>query len=90
MGKTLFAHIRDGHAELQLFVRLNDVGEQAHSDFGSLVDLGDFVEATGTLFRTGPARYRSRSASFGSDQGPQRAARRCATGRLVIASATPI
>ena len=52
MGKTLFAHIRDGHAELQLFVRLNDVGEQAHSDFGSLVDLGDFVEATGTLFRT--------------------------------------
>jgi lysyl-tRNA synthetase, class II len=52
MGKTLFAHIRDGHGELQLFVRLNDVGEQAHSDFSSLVDLGDFIEATGTLFRT--------------------------------------
>ena len=52
MGKTLFAHIRDGHGELQLFVRLNDVGERAHADFSSLVDLGDFVQATGMLFRT--------------------------------------
>jgi lysyl-tRNA synthetase class 2 len=52
MGKTLFAHVRDGHGELQLFVRLNDVGEHAHQDFSTLVDLGDFVQATGTLFRT--------------------------------------
>jgi lysyl-tRNA synthetase class 2 len=52
MGKTLFSHIRDGHGDLQLYVRLNDVGEQAHQDFSTLVDLGDFVEATGTLFRT--------------------------------------
>jgi lysyl-tRNA synthetase class 2 len=52
MGKTLFAHIRDGYGELQLFVRLNDVGEERHADFSSLVDLGDFVQATGTLFRT--------------------------------------
>jgi lysyl-tRNA synthetase, class II len=52
MGKTLFGHIRDGHGELQLYVRLNDVGEQAHADFSTLIDLGDFVEATGTLFRT--------------------------------------
>ena len=94
MGKTLFAHIRDGHAELQLFVRLNDVGEQAHSDFGSLVDLGDFVEATGTLFRTDRRGIAQGPRVSGSDQGPQRAARKarkvCATGRLVIASATPI
>jgi lysyl-tRNA synthetase class 2 len=52
MGKTLFAHIRDGHGELQLYVRLNDVGEQAHADFSTLVDLGDVVQGTGTLFRT--------------------------------------
>jgi lysyl-tRNA synthetase, class II len=52
MGKTLFSHIRDGHGDLQLYVRLNDVGEQAHADFSTLVDLGDFVEANGTLFRT--------------------------------------
>jgi lysyl-tRNA synthetase, class II len=52
MGKTLFSHIRDGHGEIQLYVRLNDVGEQAHSNFSTLVDLGDFVQATGTLFRT--------------------------------------
>jgi lysyl-tRNA synthetase, class II len=52
MGKTLFSHIRDGHGDIQLYVRLNDVGEQAHADFSTLVDLGDFVEATGTLFRT--------------------------------------
>jgi lysyl-tRNA synthetase class 2 len=52
MGKTLFAHLRDGYGELQLYVRLNDVGEQAHQDFSTLVDLGDFVQASGTLFRT--------------------------------------
>ena len=52
MGKTLFTHIRDGDGEIQLYVRLNDVGEQAHRDFSTLVDLGDFIQATGTLFRT--------------------------------------
>ncbi len=64
MGKTLFAHVRDGHGELQLYVRLNDVGEQAHADFSTLVDLGDFVQATGTLFRTRTGEISLRVSTF--------------------------
>lgn len=52
MGKTVFCHIADGHGRIQLFLRRNDIGEDSHRIFKKLLDLGDFVEATGTLFRT--------------------------------------
>lgn len=52
MGKTAFGHIEDGHGRLQLFLRKNDLGDQPFEDFLKFVDLGDFVQATGTLFRT--------------------------------------
>ncbi len=52
MGKTVFAHIADEHGRLQLFLRRNELGEESHNTFKKLLDLGDFVEATGTLFRT--------------------------------------
>jgi lysyl-tRNA synthetase class 2 len=64
MGKTLFAHVRDGYGELQLYVRLNDVGEEQHSDFSTLVDLGDVVEATGVPFRTRTGEITLRVTSF--------------------------
>jgi lysyl-tRNA synthetase class 2 len=52
MGKTVFAHIADEHGKLQLFLRRDELGEESHHTFRKLLDLGDFVEATGTLFRT--------------------------------------
>jgi lysyl-tRNA synthetase class 2 len=52
MGKTVFAHIRDGHGQIQLYLRVNDLGEEAFERFNRLVDLGDFIQATGRLFRT--------------------------------------
>jgi len=52
MGKTIFAHIADEHGRLQLFVRREDVGDEAHNVFKRLIDLGDFVEAGGEMFRT--------------------------------------
>lgn len=52
MGKTVFAHIEDGYGRLQLFVRLEEVGEEAHQIFRRLLDLGDFVQASGLMFRT--------------------------------------
>ncbi|MDQ2683138.1 MAG: lysine--tRNA ligase [Chloroflexota bacterium] len=64
MGKTLFAHVRDGSGELQLYVRLNDVGDEAHHEFSTLVDLGDFVQATGTLFRTRTGEVSLRVQTF--------------------------
>jgi lysyl-tRNA synthetase class 2 len=51
-GKTVFAHIRDGTGEIQLYLRRDDVGPEVFEDFLRLYDLGDFVEATGRLFRT--------------------------------------
>ncbi len=52
MGKLTFAHIEDGSGRLQLFVRRNDLGEEPYDLFKATVDLGDFVEAGGTMMRT--------------------------------------
>ncbi|MDX1663454.1 MAG: lysine--tRNA ligase [Candidatus Promineifilaceae bacterium] len=52
MGKTVFADVEDGSGRIQLFLRRNEVGEEAHRHFRKLLDLGDFVQAQGTLFRT--------------------------------------
>lgn len=52
MGRTLFAHVEDGDGRIQLFMRRDEVGEEAHNHFKKLIDLGDFVAASGPLFRT--------------------------------------
>jgi len=52
MGKLTFAHIEDGTGSIQLFVRIQDVGEDAYNTFKQEFDLGDFVEAEGSLIRT--------------------------------------
>jgi lysyl-tRNA synthetase class 2 len=52
MGKTVFAHIEDEAGRLQLFLRREEVGIEFHLMFRKLLDLGDFVEASGFLFRT--------------------------------------
>ena len=52
MGKTVFAHLRDGYGELQLYLRRDVLGDPAYDALLKLYDLGDFAQATGTLFRT--------------------------------------
>ena len=52
MGKLSFAHIEDGAGRIQLFLRLNDVGDAKLEFFKKMFDLGDFIEAEGTMFRT--------------------------------------
>jgi lysyl-tRNA synthetase, class II len=52
MGKTVFADVEDGFGRIQLFLRRNDLGEESHTQFRKLLDLGDFVQASGTVFRT--------------------------------------
>lgn len=52
MGKTVFAHIEDGYGRIQLFVRRDNIGEDSHKIFRKLLDLGDFIQAEGVLFRT--------------------------------------
>jgi lysyl-tRNA synthetase class 2 len=52
MGKASFAHLEDRGGQLQLYLKADDVGVEPYRLFRELFDLGDFVEATGFLFRT--------------------------------------
>jgi lysyl-tRNA synthetase class 2 len=52
MGKVTFAHIEDGSGFIQLFLRIQDVGEEAYQMFERDFDLGDFVGAEGSLMYT--------------------------------------
>jgi lysyl-tRNA synthetase class 2 len=52
MGKVTFAHIEDGSGRLQLFFRVNDLGEGEMQHLREDFDLGDFIEASGSMFRT--------------------------------------
>lgn len=63
-GKTIFAHIRDGHGELQLYLRRDEIGDDLFAAFLKLYDLGDFVQANGTLFRTRMGEVSLRVSGF--------------------------
>ncbi len=52
MGKSLFMPVEDGSGRLQLYLRRNDLGDEPFEGVLRLYDLGDFVQATGQLFRT--------------------------------------
>lgn len=50
-GKAQFAHLSDGDNRVQLYVRLNDVGEEAFQVYG-LMDVGDHMGVVGHMMRT--------------------------------------
>jgi len=52
MGKLAFAHIEDGYGRIQLFIRMNEVGEEALDLLKTEFDLGDFIQASGEMMRT--------------------------------------
>ncbi len=52
MGKASFAHIEDGSGRIQIFLRINDLGEEKYNFFKKMVDVGDFIGVTGPIFRT--------------------------------------
>jgi len=52
MGKLTFAHIEDGDGKIQLFFRVNEVGQDKINFLNEMFDLGDFIQATGTMMRT--------------------------------------
>ena len=51
MGKAIFADLLDDKGRIQLYVRMNDVGEEAFSDFKKS-DIGDIVGISGFVFKT--------------------------------------
>jgi lysyl-tRNA synthetase class 2 len=52
MGKLAFAHIEDGTGRIQLFMRVNELGEEAMELLKNDFDLGDFIQAKGEVTRT--------------------------------------
>jgi lysyl-tRNA synthetase class 2 len=51
MGKAAFIRFTDGRELLQIYLKSNELGERAWALFG-LLHLGDFIGASGRLFRT--------------------------------------
>ncbi len=50
-GKAIFADVRDESGRVQIYVRINDVGEAAFEQFKE-IDLGDIIGVRGFPFRT--------------------------------------
>ncbi|MFO7952271.1 MAG: lysine--tRNA ligase [Bacillota bacterium] len=50
-GKATFAHLQDYQGQIQIYLRLDQLGQEKYETF-ELVDIGDFVGATGEVFRT--------------------------------------
>lgn len=51
MGKAFFADIQDDRGRIQLYVKIDDLGEEAFSEFKKW-DIGDIIGAEGFVFRT--------------------------------------
>ena len=51
MGKASFAHIQDAHGVMQIYVKRDDVGEEAYKAFKDY-DIGDILGVSGKVFRT--------------------------------------
>ena len=51
MGKASFADLMDRDGKIQIYVKIDDVGEQAYADFRKW-DIGDIFGVKGTVFRT--------------------------------------
>ena len=51
MGKASVAHLRDDKGDIQLYVRRDELGEEAYAAFKKL-DVGDIIGVKGEVFRT--------------------------------------
>ncbi len=51
MGKTSFCDLHDLDGKIQLFFKINDLGELSYEEFKKL-DIGDIVGVKGTVFKT--------------------------------------
>jgi len=51
MGKSTFCDIQDRDGRIQIYVRINDIGEENYEEFKKL-DIGDIIGVTGKVFKT--------------------------------------
>lgn len=52
MGALAFVHIEDESGKIQVLVKRDIVGDERFDLFADNIDMGDFIQATGTLFIT--------------------------------------
>lgn len=52
MGKASFSHVSDRDGLIQIYVRRDDVGEDAYASFKKDYDIGDIVGVKGFVFKT--------------------------------------
>jgi lysyl-tRNA synthetase, class II len=64
-GKASFAHLQDLSGQMQIYVRLDQVGEEQYELF-SQSDMGDYLGISGTVFKTnrGELSVRARKLTF--------------------------
>lgn len=51
-GGSTFAHLEDGSGKIQIYLKKDKVGEESYKLFADLIDLADFISASGSLFET--------------------------------------
>ncbi len=64
MGKLIFSHIEDGTAKIQVLFKSDNIGEEQFKFLLNNFDIGDFIEATGTLFTTKTGEKTLQAASY--------------------------
>lgn len=52
MGKAAFMDLRDSTGRIQLYVKIDMLGEEAYRNLTATLDIGDIVGVTGEVFRT--------------------------------------
>ena len=50
-GKSIFMHIADADAKIQIYVQQNQIGKESYS-LAKKLDIGDIIRFSGPLFRT--------------------------------------
>jgi lysyl-tRNA synthetase, class II len=50
-GKASFANLQDESGQIQIYIRMDDIGEKSYEIF-ELLDIGDIIGLTGDVFRT--------------------------------------
>lgn len=51
-GKTAFAHIQDSMGRLQVYFKLDNIGNDQFEFFKDFIDIGDIIWVTGATFKT--------------------------------------
>jgi lysyl-tRNA synthetase class 2 len=51
-GGSCFCHIEDGTVQIQIYLKQDKIGKKSYQLFLNNVDIGDFIETSGSLFKT--------------------------------------